>query len=148
MKSANFYRTTAWRYCSRSILLHHSFKSNGEQCVKCCTCNKVMLCKSPDSHAGHLVKVFNGSAQTNYGTAFDERNIYPQCKQCNWKMGGRELEMLDFAKTIHGDDIYDVLKQVNRERHTMNKADLQEQRDKWKKRFEELVSEKGNPWKK
>ena len=147
MKSDKFYNTPAWTYFRKYVMLYHAKKSNGEYYVTCATSKRTLLLPHENTICGHYIKVFGASGQTSWATAFDFRNCLPQSKQQNIHMGGNQSEMAESINRIHGSGTTDELYRLSKEYCTMNKADLQEQRDKWKARFKELVKIKGNPWK-
>lgn len=144
MKSAEFYRTTAWKWFSKYVMLKYA---NKDYVVKCSTCNTYKTVNDSKMHLGHLLKVFSSGGNTKFATAFDERNVLPQCYRCNVKMGGNELEMLEAVEKTFGKGTYEELKQKSRFPFILDKITLQMIAEEYKNRFKELEKTKGNPWK-
>jgi hypothetical protein len=149
-----FYKHSAWKYLSRCVLLYHSKKSqDGTHVVNCSTCNRLMPLKSRESQAGHLVKVTD-----SLRTAIIFENIAPQCDRCNRYHGGKQLDMAFFLDKTFPNYIgeYDLKKEPNEKTSeylfrlskfiTVYKPDLDLIKGEFKKKFDKLVLEKGNPW--
>jgi len=143
MKSTEFYKSTAWKHFSRYVLLYYSI----EGLVKCETSKRWYACNDRLMHCGHLIKVFEGGGNTNFNTAFDFRNVLPQCHQDNVHKGGNELKMLDAIERIHGKGTYDELKIKSKLPFKLDKYTLDLIVNEYKVKFNELVKIKGNPWK-
>ena len=144
--SKNFYKTTAWNWCRKYVLL---FYSNSDGIVRCCTSGRIMSIATADCHCGHYIKVREGNS-TNYATAFDFRNLGPQTRKDNSFMGGRQDLMREWLVKQHGED---AIKDLETKRHTLCKLDnaaLEYWSDFYRKKFNELLNERGmnNPWKK
>ena len=143
MKSKDFYKTTAWKWFSKYVLLHYS--NNGV--VRCATCSTRKKCSDSKMHLGHLIKVFSIGSNTNFATAFDERNVMPQCYQCNVLLSGNELKMMDAINLKFGSDTYEELKAKARIPFKLDKYTLDDIALNYRLKFNELVKIKGNPWK-
>ena len=143
MKSSQFYKTTAWKWFSRYVLLPYS----KDGLVSCSTCGNVKMVNDRLMHLGHLIKVFSSGGHTNFATAFHEKNVMPQCHQCNVHLGGNELKMLDAIELKFGKGTYDELKMKSRFPFKLDKFTLDQIAKDYKGRFDKLVSKKGNPWK-
>ena len=148
MKSSQFYKTAAWNYFRKYVMLYHAKQSNGEYYVTCATSKRTLLLPHENTICGHWLKVFGASGKTNFATAFDFRNCLPQSKQENVHMGGNQSEMAISINRIHGEGTTDDLYRKSKEYCKLDKATMSELRDYWKAMFEELVKSKGNPWKK
>jgi hypothetical protein len=98
-------------------------------------------------HLGHLIKVFSSGGNTSFATAFKENNVLPQCYQCNVKMGGNELKMLDAIELNFGVGTYDDLRIKSRFPFKLDKYTLDLIATEYRLKFNELVKKKGNPWK-
>jgi len=138
MTNKQFYRSTAWKYASRYVLL---FYSDGLM-VKCCTCGKFMQINTKDCHCGHWIKYNEFKA-----TAFEFENLGPQCgMSCNKNHSGRTYE---FAKWIIKEHGYDALKSLSIKKHNRCKLDKLSM-DYWAHHYKALflkeVEKKGNPW--
>lgn len=142
MKSKEFYKTTAWKWFSKYVLLYYSH----DGAVQCSTSKRWYNCNDKNMHAGHLVKVFNGNS-SNFNTAFDFRNILPQCHQENVHKGGNELIMMQEVDRIHGQGTTQTLIQLSRFPFKLDKYTLDEIAKDYRLKFNELVKVKGDPWK-
>jgi hypothetical protein len=144
--SKDFYKTTAWHWCRKYVLL---FYANPDGTVRCCTSGREMTIARADCHCGHYIKVREGNS-TNYSTAFDFRNLGPQTLQDNTYMGGRQDLMREWLVKQHGEE---AIKDLEAKRHTvcrLDKATLDYWSDYYRNKFNELLKERGikNPWKK
>ena len=97
-------------------------------------------------HLGHLIKVFMSGGATNLSTAFDQRNVMPQCYQCNVLLSGNELKMMDAINDKFGSDTYNLLKIKSRGFLKLDKYTLDEIAKNYRLKFNDLVKVKGNPW--
>lgn len=75
--------------------------------VDCVTCGLSLPWK--EIQAGHWIK------RGHHATRWDERNVYPQCPQCNGYRGGAMDEMAFHIVKVHG---YPVLEELLRLKHT------------------------------
>ena len=149
MRSADFYKSRAWFYFSRYVLLYHSIESNGVFNVRCATSGRYMDITSKMCHCGHWLKVFGASSQTTFATAFDFRNCLPQHHAQNIYMGGNEIEMARSINRIHGEGTTEELYSKSKEYCKLDKYELERIKNEYKTKFDELVKIKGkNPWKK
>lgn len=142
--SKSFYQNTAWRWFYKYVLVYHS---KDGYCT-CATCGTIKKVNDKLMHLGHLIKVFEGGANTNFSTAFDVRNVMPQCHQCNVHKGGNELKMLDAIEKYHGKGTYDTLRIKKNLPFKLDPLTLKEISDKYRLKFNDLIKTKGNPWKK
>lgn len=145
MKSAEFYRTTAWKWFSRYVILHYS---DGNGNVKCATSGLWYRCNDKNLHLGHWIKVFEGGGKTNFNTAFDERNVMPQSHSENVYKGGNQIAMMEAIIKIHGQKAIDKLLIKRKHPFKLDKYTLSEISDHYKEKFNNLSKIKGNPWKK
>ena len=140
MKPKELYQSTAWRYFSRYILLAYS----QDGVVKCCTCGKMDFIHSPNMHTGHFIKVSDA-----YATAFEPKNVGPQCLRCNHFRHGEEAKMAEWIEKTHGAGTVEYLRIKSKNYCRLDKFTLTLLAKEFKKKFEELVKKKGhNPWKK
>ena len=143
MKSREFYKTTAWKWFSRYTLLYYST----DGAVQCATSGRWYNCNNRNMHCGHLIKVFETGGKTNFSTAFDFRNVLPQCHQDNVYKGGNELKMLDAVEKVHGIGTYQELRKKARMPFRLDKLTLKEISDEYRIKFNQLTKTKGNPYK-
>jgi hypothetical protein len=145
-KKFNFYKTTAWKWFSRYVLLYYANK-NG--IVRCATSGRLMKINSRSCHTGHFIKV-NDMNSTNYYTAFDFRNVAPQYYQDNRYGGGRMDLMREFLVTQHGEEAIKDLEQKRKIPFHLDTYTLNKIADEYKAKFYALLEERNieNPWKK
>lgn len=143
-----FYKSSAWKWFSRCILIENTIDKKGTT-VRCCTCGKLMLVNSRSCHVGHYIKVFDGNS-TNYSTAFLEINVAPQCDQCNHYRGGCMDEMAAYIENKHGKGTVEGLMDIKRKPLRLDEACLEHILGRYREKFYELLNQKGiqNPWKK
>lgn len=143
-----FYKSTAWRWFSRYVLITNTIDKEGIT-VQCCTCGKWMAVNSRECHLGHYIKVFDGNS-TNYAIAFVIPDTGPQCVQCNHYRGGRQDEMAQYLKKKYGPGIIDELHELKRLPLKLDDAYLAEVADTYRKKFYDYLQEHNlkNPWKK
>jgi len=138
MKSKDLYKSPAWKYFSRYVLLYYS----DGLIAQCFTCGKVLQINTSDCHCGHLIKVTDSQA-----TAFDFSNCGVQCMRCNRYMGGRQDIMYHKLVEIHGKEAIEKLYIRKWNICKLDKFTMEILAKEWKQKFEELVFKKGNPWK-
>ena len=143
MKSSQFYKTTAWKWFSKYILLYYS----KDGVCKCATCGNMKMINDKKMHLGHLIKVFESGGNTNFAVAFNEKNVLPQDYRCNVLSGGNELKMLDAIERTHGKGTYDDLRLASRSFFKLDKFTLDLIAQEYRIKFNELAKIKGNPWK-
>ena len=143
-----FYKSAAWRWFSRCILLENTIDEKGIT-VRCCTCGKLMLVNSRNCHVGHYIKVFDGNS-TNYSTALLEINVAPQCDKCNHYRGGCMDEMAAYIENKHGKGTVERLMELKRQAMKLDATLLEDISNKYKAMFKKILEEKEiqTPWKK
>ena len=141
-----FYKSTAWKWFSRYILLYYSIDGTA---AKCCTCGTIKRLNDKELHTGHWIKVFDGNS-TNYATAFEFTNLGSQCSKCNRFHGGRERLMAEWLKEQHGPEELDRLQRLSKQAFKLDDYTLDKIAKEYKKKFEDLLYERNykNPWKK
>lgn len=144
MNKKKFYSSTAWKWFSKYVLLKHS--ANGV--CKCASCGKHKYVNDRNMHVGHLIKVFTLGGRNNFSTAFVEKNVLPQCHQCNVIMCGNELKMLDAIENKYGEGTYKGLKKAANIPLNLDEIHIKALSQLYRTKFNDLVKLKGNPWKK
>jgi len=144
MKVKEFYKSTAWLYFSKWVLLSNS--QDGQH-VRCKTCDRIMDLNSKTSCAGHWIKVFDSGSNTHFSTAFEEHNCWPQCYHCNKILNGRPDKMEFLIRNEFGDAEADRLITLKKQSLKLDKFSLDLIKDKYKTKFIDQVGIKGNPWK-
>jgi len=96
--------TKLWTIFSKWVRLSNT---NAFGFCRCYTCGVLRYWKKTD--AGHYIK------REHHATKFDERNVKPQCRQCNRFKGGQEGE---FATRIVRELGAETLLELNRLKHS------------------------------
>ena len=143
--SKDFYRTTAWSWCRKYVLLYYA---NKDGIVKCATSGRLMRIGTPDCHCGHYIKVRDGNS-TNYATAFQFANLAPQSRQDNTFMGGRQDLMREFLVKQHGEENIKDLERQRNIPYRLDDAELKYWADWYKFKYKHLLEQRGmkDPWK-
>lgn len=147
MKKKDFYNSTAWRWFSRYIMLSNAKYVNGEYKLNCFTCDRAMTIPNRNAQAGHYVKVFTSGAGSNLATAFEEKNIHPQCYDCNHNQRGAEVVMAFKIDQKYGKGVAQGLKDRAKVFKKLDRVDLKEIGKTYREKFKELAKVKGDPWK-
>ena len=142
----DFYRTTAWKWCRKYVLVYYA---NKDGIVRCATSGRFMRLGTPDCHCGHYIKVRDGNS-TNYATAFDFTNLAPQCRQDNTYMGGRQDKMRQFLVEKHGELEIIELEEKRNTVFRLDNSTLEYYANLYREKFYQLLKERGmkDPWKK
>ncbi len=141
-----FYKSTAWWYFSRYVLLYYSIDGIY---ANCCTCGNSKALNNRTLHTGHWIKVFDANS-TNNSTAFEFTNLGPQCYRCNNKMGGRERLMQIWLTEKHGAEEIERLQVLSKQSFRLDDYTFVKIAKQYKQKFNDLLQEKNwkNPWKK
>ena len=140
MKPSEIYKTPAWKYFSRYILLYYS----DGLFAKCFTCGKMLQINTSYAHCGHLIRVTE-----SYATVFEFSNTGVQCLRCNRYLGGRQDIMYRKLVEIHGEEAIQMLYIKKHNICKLDKFSLEILAGHWKEKYKELVKLKGgDPWKK
>jgi hypothetical protein len=118
MKSKNPRRTLidkVDRAFNRTIKQKHA---NAGGWVECCTCGIAMHWQEAD--AGHFIKC------QHMAVRWDERNVHPQCQQCNHWKGGAQDEYARFIIKKYGIETFDELMTLKRTTRKYTMAELRE----------------------
>lgn len=136
-----FYQSSAWKYCSKYVLL---FYSDSEGYVECSTSGLRYQLPNKNIQAGHYFK-----ATDHAGTAFDFKNLAPQSYRDNFYYSGKPEVMKEWLIKTHGQDIIEYLTRSKNEAYKLDDTEFEKWKEHYKKLFNELVKKKGfNPWKK
>ena len=95
--------------------------------VQCVTCPARYHPKQ--MQAGHFVKRAHSS------TAFDERNVNPQCIKCNYFLSGNDAVYLSWMVDVHGQGVVDELMKMKRELKTWTIDELKAMRAEYRRRW-------------
>jgi hypothetical protein len=138
MKQKDFYNSTAWKYCSRYVLLYYS----RDGLVQCSTCGKWYQLPNKLIQCGHLHK-----SDSNRSVSFNFYNLAPQCYKDNKFFSGKPDVMRDWLIRKHGED---SIIRLDYEKNIYLKLDdyqMAVYKEHYKQLFNELVKTKSNPWK-
>lgn len=144
MKKDQFYRTKAWKMLSKLVKLE---RCSPEFVIKCDTCGKFMNVTDKRCHAGHFIKVFDSNS-SNFAVAFEKENIGVQCSQCNYYEGGRPEKMEKSLERRFGKEAIERLRIKKHNVMRLNRVTLEIIADNYESELADLITKKGNPWKK
>lgn len=140
MKIKDFYNSTAWKYCSKYVLLYYS---NNEGYVQCSTSGLWYACNDKRIQCGHYYK-----ADSHKSTAFEFTNLAPQSYKDNRYFSGKPEVMREWLIKQHGIKAIESLDIKKNNICKLVKVEFDYWKEHYKKLFNELVKEKGfNPWK-
>lgn len=89
--------------------------ADGNGNCRCVTCGVVKHYKQ--MQGGHFV-----GGRTN-AILFDERNVHPQCVQCNHHLGGNQVAYMQFMLAKYGQEVIDA---IRRNKNTPTKLSREE----------------------
>lgn len=139
MKQKDFYKSRAWYYCSRYVLLYYSI----DGMVQCSTSPELWYpCNDRRIHCGHYLK-----ADQHRSVAFEFTNLAPQSYRDNKFFSGKPDIMRKWLIEKHGEKAIEKLEIKKHNICKLDKFTMDYWKDYYKKLFNELVKEKGNPWK-
>ena len=75
--------------------------------VRCVTCKAYRQWRYVD--AGHFM------SRRHLSTKFDEKNVYPQCKQCNGFGAGQQYKMSQHINQVHGLGTAEYLERLSKQ---------------------------------
>ncbi len=97
--------------------------------VRCVTCGAFRQWRSVD--AGHFI------SRRHLATKFDERNVHPQCKQCNGFGSGEQFKMSQYINRKFGFGMAEKLERDSKQSTKWYKVDyilkIEEYKEKLKK---------------
>lgn len=138
MKQKAFYDSTAWKYFRQYVLLFYSNNGN----VQCSTCGKWYQIPNKFIQVGHYHK-----SDRHRSVCLEFNNVAPQCYTCNKYFSGRPDVMRNWLIEKHGLKAIELLDIKKNNFLKLDKFTLDLFKDQYKKLFNDLVREKGNPWK-
>jgi hypothetical protein len=139
MKQVDFYKTRAWFYCSKYVLLYYSI----DGMVQCSTSPQLWYpCNDKNIQCGHYLK-----ANLHRSVAFEFKNLAPQSYRDNHYFSGKPEVMKEWIEKTHGKGTVEWLNIKKNNPMKLDKFTLDYFKDYYKKLFNELVKIKGNPWK-
>lgn len=149
LNKKTFYSSTAWKYFRMYVILSHSDEN---LVVRSVTDGKLYRLNIPSERrnvvAGHYLRVFDSNGKTNYSTAFNLKNVYPQSYQENVFNGGNQSEMAKHIEKVHGKQALEELNILSKKPYSLDKFTMEDLGLYWKEKFNNLVQERGvNPFK-
>ena len=103
--------------------------------VKCVSCRKIFRWNETD--AGHFLH--GGSGGKGNAVSYEERNIHPQCRGCNF-FGARGEASLNYSQFMfkkYGPDILDALKAI-KGKSKLRREDFERMIEEFEKELEIL----------
>lgn len=119
-----------WDLTSKYVRLSHADESG---MVKCATCETIKHWK--DIQAGHWIAKAQGNA-----TAWDLRNIHPQCYRCNINLGGNGPEYTFYMLRRYGEPVCDELRQLSKTTRKITRAEYETMIDEMAEKLSKLTS--------
>jgi len=136
-----FYQLTAWKNCSKAVLLHYA---DDDLMVQCCTSGRFYRVNDPDLHCGHYYK-----SNEHKATAFEFKNLAPQSASDNTKKGGLPEVMAPWIERTHGEGTLEWLDRKKNETLHLDKITLEEISKFYLNMLNEELKRRciKNPWK-
>lgn len=145
-KKFNLYKTTAWEWLRKYVLLYYA---DSDLIVKCSTSPHLEY-KIPNKniHVGHWIKC-NDANSTNNSVALNFYNLAPQSARDNTRRNGCPEIMEQFLIDTHGIEKIEELKNLKKQPLKLDLVYLQQVADEYKYKFKELLKERNiqDPWK-
>jgi hypothetical protein len=138
-----FYTSSAWRNCSRFVLLHYS---DDNLMVHCSTSpNLEYHVTAKEIHCGHYHK-----ADQHKATAFEFKNLCPQSYSDNIHFSGKPEVMAKWIEKTHGEGTLEWLDIKKNETLKLDKYTLDNISKHYLGLLNEELKKRGitNPWKK
>lgn len=136
-----FYNSTAWKWCSKYVLLYYADEDLN---VRCATSpHLVYRVTDKEIHAGHFIK-----ADQHKAVAFEFKNLFPQSYTDNVHFSGKPEIAKEWIERTHGTGTVEWLEIKKNETYKLDADEL----DKWatfyRTKFNELLKERNlkNPW--
>ena len=115
-KTITSLRNKLWKLTSLYVRLRGSDFDDNCSCV---TCGHTRHYK--EMQAGHFIAKAQGNA-----TAWDLRNIHPQCYRCNINLGGNGAEYFPFMLKTYGSEVVDELRQLSNTSRKISRVQYEE----------------------
>ncbi len=129
-RALKLHRKDAWNAFSRYIRKRDSVDADY---AICCTCNKPYPNFGVGCiQAGHFIPGRRNAI------LFDERGVHAQCYNCNVNLKGNWPNYYEFMLKKYGREVIDELIIQKRQTVIYTREELDEIRDKYKKKYEEL----------
>jgi hypothetical protein len=101
----------------------------------CITCGRMKHWKEVD--AGHYRR------REHQSTRFDEKNVHPQCRYCNFYRGGAEAEHREYIDSTYGDGTAYQIEQKSLMRSKRTAFDMHMIRKEYEQKLKDLCEERG-----
>ncbi len=136
-----FYTSSAWKNCSRYVLLYYS---DSDLMVRCSTSpHLIYRITDKEIHCGHYHK-----ADQHKAVAFEFKNLCPQSYSDNVHFSGKPEKMAQWIENTHGEGTLDWLDKKKNETYKLDKYEL----DRISKYYLDLLNKElkrrniKNPW--
>lgn len=136
-----FYSSSAWRNCSRYILLHYS---DEDLMVRCSTSPHLIYHVTDKAiHCGHFHK-----ADSHKSVAFEFKNLAPQSYSDNIHFSGKPEIMAKWIETTHGEGTIEWLDAEKNKTCKLDKYEMDKISKYYLKLFKDELKKRGikNPW--
>lgn len=134
-KTITSLRNKLWKLTSLYVRLRGSDFDDNCSCV---TCGHTRHYK--EMQAGHFIPKAQGNA-----TAWDLRNIHPQCYRCNINLGGNGAEYFPFMLKTYGSEVVDELRQLSNTSRKISRVQYEEMIEHLQQKLQELIKQRENP---
>lgn len=137
-----FYSSTAWKWCSRYVLLYYADEDFN---VRCATSpNLIYQVTDKAIHCGHYLK-----ADQHKATAFEFKNLFPQSYSDNVHFSGKPEIAKEWIDIMHGAGTVEWLETKKNEVCHLDSTILDRKSLHYRTLFNELLKQRNikNPWK-
>ena len=134
-KGVRYWKRRAWDAFSKYIRLRDAIETTGtKEWLLCCSCGKSYPAFGLGcAQAGHFVP------GRSHALLFREKGIHGQCYNCNYTLKGNWVNYEKFMLSKYGQVVVDKEKQAKHFSVKFTAIELEEIRNKYKQKFEELI---------
>ena len=136
-----FYSSTAWKWCSRYVLLCYS---DSDLNVRCSTSpHLVYRVTDKQIHCGHYIK-----ADKHKAVALEFKNLFPQSYSDNVHFSGKPEIAKEWIEKTHGTGTVEWLETKKNETYHLDSSELDKWANHYRTLFNELLKTRKikNPW--
>lgn len=134
-KTVSQLRKKLWELTSKYVRLSAADSDGFCLCVTCAA----RLDWIYEAQAGHFIPRAQGNA-----TAWDLRNIHPQCYRCNINLGGNGAEYYPWMIAKYGQKEVGELRRLSKTTKKITKVEYEEMIDDMAKNLSELIVKRKN----
>lgn len=136
-----FYQSTAWKWCSKYVLLYYADEDLN---VRCATSpHLIYRVTDKEIHAGHYYK-----ADQHKAVAFEFKNLFPQSYSDNVHFSGKPEIAKEWIEKTHGTGTVEWLDVKKNETYKLDADEFEKISSFYKAKFKQLLKERKikNPW--